>query len=62
MYFFFYIKGSALGAFGDERKEVFSLTASTGKLPTGSKKRDNHNSVPSHRQKPAKKSTTYDNI
>jgi hypothetical protein len=57
-------KGSALGASGDEQKEVFSLTTmtttTTEKLPTVSKKRSAQHSMPSRQQKPVKKSTTYD--
>jgi hypothetical protein len=57
--FLFYIKESALGVSNDEQKSVFALTASAGKLPALSKKRDTQNSVPPRRQKTSKKSTTY---
>jgi len=56
---FYKNKGSALGVSSNEQKEVFSLTSTTGKSPTVSKKRDSQNSISSRRQKTAKNSTTY---
>jgi len=56
-------KDSALSVLADEPKQVFALTATTGKLAmAASQKRDIQNSVPSRQQKIAKKSNSYDNM